>query len=1101
MASIETSAILISDLVGSTRLETSVGPARADELRREHFEVLRGAIAEHAGHEIKNTGDGLQVAFKSASAAVECAKAMHQLIQRRNRPGDAELHIRVGIGVGESTVEDGDYFGMPSIEAARLCAKAPDDGILVGELVRMMAGRGDRDAFKSVGELELKGIPEPVTAYEVAWKPLGVEVSSVELPGPLRRVPNVAYVGRVSERELLSKLWEEAKAGARRVALISGDPGIGKTRLALHTALATHADGAAVLLGGASEDLGAAYAPWIEALGRYVEHAPQGVLVEHTARHGGEIARLARGLTQRIPGVAEPQESDAETERYLLFGAVAGLLEAACKDGPVTLVLDDFQWADKPSLMLLRHVVTTIDQAPLLVLVTYRDSDLDREHPMTGVLVDLRRVDGVERVALEGLGPDEVAAVMTAAAGHDIGEPGQRLAAEISQETDGNPFFVGELLQHLTESGALVLDDGGRWRLKKTVAELGLPQSVRDVVGRRVERLGDGPRQILSVASVLGRTFDLEVLTRLLDHTEDEILDALDTAIESSVVVESSERVGRFSFAHALINHTLYEGISPTRRARMHQRVAEALEDLCGEDPGERLPELANHWSRAVAATDRVKAAGYARGAGERALEQLAPDEALRWFNQALELLGADAEDGDRCDLLTGIGIAQKHIGDPAFRTTLLDATALARRIGDVARVVRATVENTRGWHSAAGEVDAERVEALEAAIAAVDPDYSQRPELLALLAAELTFAGDYARVSSLLDEALATVRTLEDRRPLARVLYWACNAQLGSAATARSRWELAAELGALADELADPFLQWGASQWQFPAALQLGKSGEADRAVARVREVAEEIGQPALQWVGAYYECTRFQFHGQIEQAEAAALQAAGIGHESGQADALMIVGVQLFLIRYEQGRLAELIELVEQRVAENPGLPTLEATLAFAYSELGRVEEARAIFERAAADDFASLPFDVGWINGLARYADVAARLEAADPAAVIYEKLLPYRDQIVTSIFTVSGSVERPLGVLAATLERWEDAERHFTAAAEFHEHVGAKLFLARTWMNHGRTLLARGDPADRERAVGLLERAAELSRRHGGGAVEHAAEALLAAPLDA
>jgi tetratricopeptide (TPR) repeat protein len=1068
-------------------------------LRREHFDVLRHAIAENGGREVKNTGDGLMVAFTTASAAVACAKAMHQLIDRRNRGADAELHIRIGIGMGEATIEEGDYFGMPSIESARLCALAPDDGILAGELVRMMAARGDREAFKSVGELDLKGIPEPVPAYEIAWEPLGIELSSVALPGPLRTLPGTAYVGRVGERERLAELCAQARMGARRIVLISGEPGIGKTRLASHTALATHIDGATVLWGGASQDLGAPYAPWLEALSRYVEEAPEEVLTEHVARHGGEIARLARCLRQRVPGVAAPQETDPETERYLLFGAVAGLLEAACAHRPLTLVLDDFHWADKQSLALFKHVARTVELSPLLLLVTYRDSDLDREHPLTDILAELRRVEGVERVALLGLGTDEVAQVMTAAAGHDIGELGLKLATEIAQETDGNPFFVGEILQHLTESGALTQDESGRWRLSKTIAELGLPQSVRDVVSRRVERLGDELRGILTAASVIGRSFDLDVLTPLLDRGEDEILDALETALEASVVIESPERVGRFSFSHALIWHTLYDALSATRRARMHRRIAQALEDLCGEDPGERLPELANHFSRAVVTADQSKAVRYSRLAGERALAQLAPDEALRWFNRALELLGKEGEAGERCDLLTGIGVAQKHVGDAEFRATLLEAAALARRIGDVPRLVRATLENTRGWHSSTGEVDAERVDGLEAAIAAVDPESFDRPVLLALLAAELAFSGDYAHVSALVDEALAGARAHPDRRALARVLYYACNAQLGCADTAQSMWELTGELETLADELADPLLQWGATQWRFGAALQLGEIGEMERTVIRSRAIGEEVGQPALRWAPAYYTSTEHHFHGRIEQAEAATLAAAGIGYESGQADALMIVGVQLFAIRHEQGRLSELVDIVAQRVAETPGLPTLQATLAFTYSELGRLDEARAIFERAAADDFASLPFDIGWVNGMARYAEIAARLGAVGPAAVIYEKLLPYRDQIVTSIFTVTGSAERTLGVLAATLQRWDAAEQHFAAAAEMHERLGAKLFLARTWMNWSRMLLARGDASDVQRARAMLEQAAELARQHGGAAVKRDAEALLADPL--
>src|SRR5205807_2350119 len=173
------------------------------------------------------------------------------------------------------------------------------------------------------------------------------------------------------------------------------------------------------------------------------------------------------------------------------------------------------------------------------------------------------------------------------------------------------------------------------------------------------------------------------------------------------------------------------------------------------------------------------------------------------------------------------------------------------------------------------------------------------------------------------------------------------------------------------------------------------------------------------------------------------------------------MIVGVQLFAVRHEQGRLDELVDIISQRAAENPGVPTLQGTLAFTYSELGRSEDAVAIFEPAARDNFAALPFDIAWIPGIARYAEVAAHLGAVEAAASLYDKLLPYRDQIVTSVLTVNGSVERILGVLAATLERWDAAHEHFSLAAEVHERIGAPLFLARTWMNWGRALTARGD----------------------------------------
>src|SRR5215204_3635034 len=172
---VQLASILITDLVGSTGLETRVGPAQADELRHEHFSVLRAAMNACDGQEVKNTGDGLMVAFTSPSSAVECGVQMHQLMERRNQGTDDQLHVRVGIAAGEATVEDGDYFGMPSIEAARLCDKASSDGILVSAAAKMLVGRRDGLEFTSIGTLELKGIPEPAEAFDVTWAPLGSE--------------------------------------------------------------------------------------------------------------------------------------------------------------------------------------------------------------------------------------------------------------------------------------------------------------------------------------------------------------------------------------------------------------------------------------------------------------------------------------------------------------------------------------------------------------------------------------------------------------------------------------------------------------------------------------------------------------------------------------------------------------------------------------------------------------------------------------------------------------------------------------------------------------------------------------------------------------
>ena len=676
MAPVELTSILITDLVGSTGLESRVGPARADELRREHFGVLRDAIEAGEGREVKNTGDGLMVAFASSSGAIDCAVRMQQLMETRNRFTDEQLHLRIGVSAGEATVEEGDYFGMPSIEAARLCDKAGTDGILASPTAQMMAGRREGLTFESAGTLELKGIPEPMEAFEVGWEPLGGEeaVGGSALPAMLRSVPQVTYVGRLEEHERLRRCSRDVRDGSRQVVLLSGEPGAGKTRLAAHTALELHNAGFTVCWGTASEDLGAPYGPWIQALSHYIENAPEDVLVAHVERHGGEITRLVRGsLTARVAEAPAPQQADSETERYLLFEAVAGLLAAACGQSPLMLVLDDLHWADGHSLSMLKHVAAATGDSPLLLVGAYRESDLDRDHPMADVLASLRRVDGVERIGLSGLGVEQTAELVAAITGLQTDAGGLELAHEVVRETEGNPFFVTELLRHLTESGMIAEDQDGRAELGTAVADLGLPHSVREVVCRRVERLGEGVEEILTVAAVVGRTFDIELLELVVEGDEEELLDALERALEASVLVEAVERAGRFRFTHALINHALYEDLGAVRRGRLHRRVAEALEELCVEEAGERLVAelleetvgsaggsaavLAYQWREAG---DSKRAIDYLLLAAEESARGSAQAEAVALYNQALELIPeADADRRREVNLKRAVAYAR----------------------------------------------------------------------------------------------------------------------------------------------------------------------------------------------------------------------------------------------------------------------------------------------------------------------------------------------------------------------------------------------------------------------------------------------------------
>ena len=589
MAVSETITVLFTDLVGSTEISYAMSPDAADELLRDHFSVLRRAIAGSGGVEVKGLGDGVMVVFRSTSAALSCAVAMQQAVHRDNVGSNHQLGLRIGLSGGEATMESNDYYGDPVIEAARLCAHADAGQILATEAVRVMRGRRSPYLFERLGELDLKGLPEPVGVHDVRWEPLE-EVAAdngVPLPARLTHVPLTGVVARETEAALLSDVYKRAAAGeGRAVVLVSGDAGVGKTTLVAEAARRAAMDGACVLLGRCQEDVSASYSPFAEALNHYVAHAPEHVLRTHVEAHGGDITPMVPALGQRLGAVPAPTRTDPDTERYLLYGAVAGLLTAASTLQPTVLVLDDMQWSDSQSLRLLRHVVTSVESSRLLVLGTFRDTELSHSNPLRDLLGALQREPNISRIELKGFDDTGVLAFMEAAAGQRLEEAATDLARALCLETEGNPFFVGEVLRSLMETGAIYQDDRGRWTAAGELSEMVLPTSVRDVISSRVGRLGAQAGRVLSMAAVIGRDFDFDLLDAVTDLGQEELLDVLDGAAGAVLVREVPDVPGRYSFSHALTQHTLYQGLPRVRRTRAHRQVAEAIEATVGQTPG-----------------------------------------------------------------------------------------------------------------------------------------------------------------------------------------------------------------------------------------------------------------------------------------------------------------------------------------------------------------------------------------------------------------------------------------------------------------------------------------------------------------------------------
>ena len=1080
--------LLFTDLVDSTAMTAAMGREAADDLRQTHFEMLRAAVSSTGGAEVKNLGDGIMAAFTSPSRALVCAVSMQQALDRHNRRAGSRLAIRIGLSTGEVTQENGDFFGEPVVEAARLCGAAQGGQILAAEMVRLIVGRHATQEFISVGPMELKGLPEVVSVVEVRWEPTaesGSAEPAVPMPPQLLNETTsglFAFFGRAPELEHVAETHKLASAEGRlRAVLIAGEPGMGKTTLAAQAARHARAGGAVVLFGGCEEDLEVPYQPWLGLLGHLLGHAPDSLIAGLSTPHAAALARLLPTASPRLRVEVVPSE-DASAERYLLMEAVVSLLSLASVENDAVVVLDDLQWADVASLQLLRHVIGATSPMRVTLLATYRDSEIAHEAALGALLADLWREQRVSRRQLAGLDDREVVDLVEAAAGYQLDDVGVTLAHMVRRETDGNPFFVGELLRHLSESGAIVQSGDGRWSRAEGSDPLTLPSSIRDVVARRVMRLGVDAMPLLSTAAVIGRDFDLDVLTAVSERSEDELLDLLEAAVGAALVLEVD--TGRYRFLHALIQRTLYEQLTATRRQRLHLRVAEALESAAATPS-----ELARHWMAATRPNDAVKAVEYATLAGDEALVRLAPVDAASWYRQALELLRAASEGPTPTEagLLVKLAQAQADLPEAGFWDTAHAAAELARRLDDRDLLIRAALVRGFGEETQM-KSDASRLDLIRQALGAVGvADSRDRAMLLAALGEELDPKDWRARRQAGL-EARAVARRLADPHTLTDVLVRTWDQTWEPAGTEDRRRDVD-ELMVLTAEGA-PVRRERALFLALNEAWAAADLGAVDRYQQERERLAEVSGLPQLAYQAAIQRGCRLLLAGDLEGAERAAERVLAL-HTSGSALGAAIYGSQLLSIRRQQGRQAEMVELLEQVSAANPALWVMQVSLMLLYCELGRTDEAGRMFESQWSAGL-DLPHDVTWATAVVRYGEIAAYLAHEPAARWVYDQLAPIRDQFVVNVTVVAGAAALTRGVLATLLGMFDEAEFELGQAAEVHERMGAPYWLARTELAQADLALKRGGPASTETVTRWLGSAETAIARYGFHGLDTQAE---------
>jgi DNA-binding SARP family transcriptional activator len=1041
-----TATILSAELGGSARLRD----ADADAVRGVHDRAIRDVLGAHGAIGVKTLGDGLVAAFAAAGEALACAVEMQRAIDRQARRGPA-LELRVGIGAGDVSWAADEYSGAPVVEAQRLCGAAEAGGVLVAESVRLLAGAGTDIDFEDAGELALRDLVSPVRAWSVRWT--ARRMVAVPFPASLVVEGGAAFVGRERELAALTAAWADVSAGRRRGVFVSGEPGIGKTRLAAELADHARTRAGVVLYGRCDDGLAAAAQPFGQALGAYAAACPVDELRVELGGRAGDLIALLPELGARVPGIAEPVNAEPEIERLRTLEAAAALLEAAGAATPVLLVLDDLQWADDLSLLLLRHLLRCDAVLRLLVVAAYRDTEPSRSPLLAEVVTGLARRADVARLELGPLAEPEVAA-MLAHAGH---EPS--LARRVRTASEGNPFFVGELVRALGD------DRDPR---------AALTPRVRDVVRWRLARLPDGTADVLTAAAVAGAEFDADIVADATGVAVERALDALEAA-ERARLVRPAGILDRFTFAHALVRETIADELPAGRRVRLHARIARALE-RASATRAVSSSELAAQFAAAGTLVNATKTVAYARAAGDEAAARLAFDVAAEQYERAVhahERLPNPPED-ERLDLELARGRALSLAGDKRAGPLLRGVAAAAHAAGDGARMGQAllsirldldaasavrprpvaTMQTLPGVGADFLEEDAEMVVLLRDALTLVPPgDSAIRARLQALLAQEAWSSLPDPERRATVGGALAMARRIGDPTALASALTshsWI----VAGPESVSERLAIAEELVAVGHKAGLPYAECDGHRFRFLALVELGDIEAADSAIAAAHTAARTAKS---RWTVAALDAARALLAGHLAEAEAAAERSHDAARETGIPDSLAEARVERLLvcIRILQGRLSEHEQArraMAHRTTPKPP-PTLFLLRAYAARERGDQEDAREAFERALALGLLEIPRGLTWAMSLTWAADICAWLRDRAAAARLLELLAPFANVMIFQ----SGPVGRGVGLLEQTLEHPDEAQLQLRNAVAQCERMDARAFLALARLDLGTLLL--------------------------------------------
>jgi DNA-binding CsgD family transcriptional regulator len=888
---------------------------------------------------------------------------------------------------------------------------------------------------------------------------------------------------------VLRAALEQALARRGRGVMIAGEPGIGKTRTAQEFSEFALRQGASVLWGRCYEEAGAPpYWPWVQIIRSLLQSRAPETPLGDLGPGAADIADLAPDIRERLPNSGSVARlRDTAEARFRMFEAIRRLLVSACGHQALVLVLDDLHWADAPSLRLLEFLAPEIADIPLLVVGTYRATELSRQHPLSNTLGGLARVRHIVRVDLPGLSVEEAQAFITAAAGTT---PPAWFTRSLHQQTEGNPLFLREIVRFLEQQGILNAEIQAPDAALPRVIRV--PEGLKEVIGRRLNLLSPACNEVLALASVIGRNFSLELLMRAAAPLgADQVIEALDEALAARIVNETADR--RYQFIHNLVRVTLYDELGASVRRRMHRTVGTALEALGSGDRRALLPELAHHFS---ASGDLDRGIDYAVRAGQSAEAVLAVEDAAQFFQMALDALALRpaADEAMRCRLLFQLGEAQRMSGDfPRAQTTLREAAEAALHFDLYEPLARSALAYEWVSWRVGRAVDAPPERLLADALRIVpESEIKLRVELTGGLARSLLYAGSEKEARERLDSAIAIARRLADPALLASTLEYLFDFPWGPDGT-RNLLALASEALEAAMRSGNAEVAYMARVRRVACRLELGDLAAVEDEILHLGQADALVGRrdTALGVIGL--RAAMALMRGELDAA--ARLSAEANSRMSGadtteRESQMAFLSVQVFTLRREQGLLKELGPVLTHFMRTASATSVWGPGLAVLYVELDQPDKARAEFERLATRDFNDLPRDGRWATCLAYLAEVCAALNDARRAAMLYRLLLPYdgRALVLGGGFVCSGSSGRHLGMLAAAMSDWLASERHFQDALAMNTRIGALLPLAHTRHDYAAMLLARGAPGDRERAMALLRSSLAGAQEMGARALE-------------